>query len=141
MSMLTELFPQIHRDSTVFVAIMSTPVPAASQRMVCPVRTGAGTRIFFSALMQSKIFSFGISVLVFTETAGRFPPSTTTVVVTVLTGDITSCSPYTFPLLQVFPSTETTSFPFRVTVRAQPIGHPMQVRYLFSMFMVPPCLS
>jgi len=72
--------------STLPVAMKSTPVSAALATITSPIRTGAFTATPFSAFMQSKIFPFGTSVLVFTGTVTSFPPSTVTVLVTILVG-------------------------------------------------------
>lgn len=72
--------------STFFVATISTPVSATFLRITSPIWTGAGTSIPFSAFTQSKIFPFGISSLVFTDTISMLPPATRTVEVTILDG-------------------------------------------------------
>ena len=103
--------------STFFVATISTPVSATFLRITSPIWTGAETSIPFSAFTQSKIFPFGISSLVFTDTISMLPPATRTVEVTILVGLVTSFLAYTPPRLQVFPVTLTTSSPFITTVR------------------------
>ena len=76
--------------STFLVAIISTPVPAASARITSPICTGASTEISFRQRMHSKILSFGMSDRVLTDTAGRVSPVTRTVDVTVRDGDVIS---------------------------------------------------
>ena len=79
--------------STFFVATTSTPVPATSFMITSPICTGAATSTVFNAFTQSKIFPFGISSFVFTDTISILPPDTRTVEVTILVGFVTSFRP------------------------------------------------
>ena len=83
----------VHRDcfcGTFFVAMTSTPVPAALGRRICPMVTGAGISTVFSARTTSKILPFGMSLQVLQLTAASSPPVTRTVVVTMRVGAVTS---------------------------------------------------
>ena len=76
--------------ATFLVAMTSTPVPAASGSSTCPMATGAATSTVFSARTTSKILPLGTSLAVLQETAGRAPPVTRTVLVTMRVGLVTS---------------------------------------------------
>ena len=95
--------------------------------------TGAGISTSFRALTQSKMRPLGMSLAVFTEAMASLPPVTRTVLVTMRVGLVTSLRAYASPRGQVLPVTLTTS-PFSIsTVMGQPMGHPMQIRSIFSM--------
>ena len=113
--------------STFFVAIMFTFVLATFSRTTSPICTGAFKVTCFNAQMQSKIFSFGMSVSVFTETALMDPFLTLTVVVTVRAGAVISFRAYSSPRLHVLPETLIIC-PFSVlTSKGHPMGQQMQV--------------
>ena len=79
--------------STFLVATTATPVPAASSSRTWPMETGAGTSTPFRARTTSKILPLGTSLRVLQETAGRTPPLTRTVLVTMRVGFVTSLRP------------------------------------------------
>ena len=62
----------------------------------------------------------------FTDTTGRIPPFTLTILVTVLFGFFISIIPYSFPREQVF-SVTVTAFPLIPTLNWQYIGQRIQV--------------
>ena len=104
--------------------------------MTSPILTGAFTTTGLISSRISKIFPFGITSFVFTDTAARFPPSTLTIDVTTRVGFVTSSLAYLSPRGQVLPFTSVTS-PFSiVTVIWHPRGHPIHVKSLFSMILL-----
>jgi len=72
--------------STVRVATRSTPSPRTLVRTVSPCLTGADTQHGRTQAMTSRRRSRGIGAEVFTETSGWTPPTTLTLVVSVLMG-------------------------------------------------------
>lgn len=122
----------VHTAPTAFVATTGIPVPAQSSISTSPIFTGAEHEAALTAAITSNILSFGTGDFVLQLTLSDTPPVTLIVVVTVLTGDVTSARAYISPRLQVLPLTSTTSVPSMETVILQPIGQFMHVSSLIS---------
>ena len=118
--------------STPFVATIGIPVPAQSGIRISPVLTGASQTLLLITSITSNILSLGIGSFVLQLTLSCVPPLTLIVVVTVLTGAVTSVLAYISPRLQLLPVTLNISAPSMTTVIRHPIGQLMHVSSLVS---------
>ena len=110
------------------VITTSAPKPRTSFATTSPILTSSGTLSLPIKFTTSNMRYLGTVVDVLQEATP--PDLISTRVVTHLLGCVYSSFPYIAPLLQVLPETTTSPFISSI-VRGQPIGHIMQIVFIF----------